>query len=159
MFPWPPWGWALKRCYSFGLGGNQLTLTFWYGPTKNRWWTYRSTRLVFPTLSFPSITTLASTRMVLIVTGYGRAHEQKSTEAGVGEGRFTSFLVVKRHTMNLSSLTKQKIEWKNLNSHLCKITNHLQIRFFSPFVSSHTCAHNRLILRFKVTFTPQPRSL
>lgn len=44
------------------------TLTFWYGPTRKRWWTYLSTRLVFPTLSFPSITTLASTRMALIVT-------------------------------------------------------------------------------------------
>lgn len=42
-------------------------LTFWYGPTRKRWWTYLSTRLVLPTLSFPSMTTLASMRMADMV--------------------------------------------------------------------------------------------
>lgn len=64
----------------------QLTLTFWYGPTKKRWWTYLSTRLVFPTLSFPSITTLASTRIALIVTGFGEAQDETAAEQTGGGG-------------------------------------------------------------------------
>ncbi len=66
------------------IEAEQLTLTFWYGPTRKRWWTYLSTRLVFPTLSFPSITTLASTRIALIVTGFEEA--QDATQQSKQEG-------------------------------------------------------------------------
>lgn len=68
------------------IEAEQLTLTFWYGPTKKRWWTYLSTRLVFPTLSFPSITTLASTRIALIVRGIGKAQDETAAEQTGGRG-------------------------------------------------------------------------
>lgn len=102
----------------FSQGGNQqradmeieaeqLTLTFWYGPTRKRWCTYLSTRLVFPTLSFPNITTLASTRIAVILSG----------QANRGQGGW-----FRRQLLGCSVLCDEKAgyttgEWRQWSHH------------------------------------------
>lgn len=119
------------KTLEFRMGENQLTLTFWYGPTKKRWWTYLSTRLVFPTLSFPSITTLASTRMALIVTGYEKSPGiERNREAGVGGGNLQELSVWWKYKQWIC------LFWLNRISkiQICKITFVSFIDRLVPFV-------------------------
>lgn len=80
--------WTMYVCYTqlahlkkSTLHVTQWRLTFWYGPTRKRRCTYLSTRLVLPTLSLPSMTTLASTLMaVMIVWVFWLIHYTEMTK-------------------------------------------------------------------------------